>query len=120
MCDTLLETFLSSAPNVQVEQLDALRAALHRLEATEARLQRRARTLSEQLLAAERRIAGLLPAEEEIKGLREEVARLAAEGARLTAESAVEPRAGRPGRAFDRRGRAPTAERARRSLTTRV
>jgi chromosome segregation ATPase len=73
---------------MQVEQLDALMAAVHRLEATEARLQRRARTLSEHLLAAERRNARLLPAEEEIRRLGEEVARLTSEREGLTAKVA--------------------------------
>jgi len=73
------------APRRHVDQLDALRAEVQRLEGTEARLRRRARTLSEHLLAAERRNASLLPAEEEIRRLRDEVARLTAEVARLLA-----------------------------------
>jgi SMC interacting uncharacterized protein involved in chromosome segregation len=76
--DTRVETPLSGAPDIQVEQLDALRATVNSLEATEARLRARASLLSEHLLAAERRNAGLLPAEEEIRRLREEVTRLTA------------------------------------------
>jgi len=86
--DTLLESPLSGAPDMQVEQLDALMSAVHRLEASETRLLRRTRTLSEHLLAAERRNAGLLPAEEEIRRLRDDVARLSAEQTRLTIDVA--------------------------------